>query len=619
MAKHKDRAVSRTGPERRCRSAGDAGGRRRRPPTPSRPSPAGTASCASTPRRASPRARLARSGRHRAPRPDAPRRAGGPRGGGPADGHRRRGPPRGGGNVGHPSRDPSDGRVVRVRDHPRRDGSWSPGPATARKPGSTPASRRTGPRDLARLADGPRPCSRHLGGMTNDDPVSADLAPARRRLRSRPTVGCRRIGGRDVRVAAHPQLPALLRRPADLAGRQLADAGRPDPAGAAADRQRRRPGAAGRHPVRPAAGARSVGRAGGRPLRQAQAAADRAGRSPCCSRSPWPPWRSWAIRRSTGIFAVALVGGFTVAFDNPARRSFVVEMVPEEDINNAVSLNSALMTSSRVVGPALAGLLVTHRRVRLGLPRRRALATSPCSSPSAMMRTAELRPAPVTPRGKGQVRAGLPLRPQRARLWVPLVMMAVDRRLRLQLPGRVPAVRHRGPRGQRHRLHAALLDRQRRIARRRPGGRPAAVDRRARWWPSPPGLRCAAAGLALAPNMAVACAIGVLIGLGSIAFLTSSTAIVQIAGRPDHAGSGAGPAGHGLPRLHPDRRSDPRLDLRGVRRPHRASPWAARPASWPGLWGMAMVADAPGARSSTPSRPTRAVVEALARAGRGRM
>src|SRR3954470_4115016 len=59
------------------------------------------------------------------------------------------------------------------------------------------------------------------------------------------------------------------------------------------------------------------------------------------------------------IYAVAFVGGMTMAFDNPARRSFVVEMVPEENMTNAVSLNSALMTMSRVVGPAIAGLLVT--------------------------------------------------------------------------------------------------------------------------------------------------------------------------------------------------------------------------------------------------------------------
>ena len=47
------------------------------------------------------------------------------------------------------------------------------------------------------------------------------------------------------------------------------------------------------------------------------------------------------------IYGVALLGGIATAFDNPARRSFVVEIVPEEDMTNAVSLNSALMTGAR--------------------------------------------------------------------------------------------------------------------------------------------------------------------------------------------------------------------------------------------------------------------------------
>ena len=59
------------------------------------------------------------------------------------------------------------------------------------------------------------------------------------------------------------------------------------------------------------------------------------------------------------LFAVASIGGLCMAFDNPARRSFVVEMVPEDLVHNAVSLNSAMMTSSRVIGPALGGLLIT--------------------------------------------------------------------------------------------------------------------------------------------------------------------------------------------------------------------------------------------------------------------
>ena len=82
------------------------------------------------------------------------------------------------------------------------------------------------------------------------------------------------------------------------------------------------------------------------------------------------------------IYAVALVGGFTIAFDNPARRAFVVEMVPDDDMNNAVSLNSALMTSSRVVGPALAGLLVVDRRASAGASSPTASPTSRCSSGS---------------------------------------------------------------------------------------------------------------------------------------------------------------------------------------------------------------------------------------------
>ncbi len=124
------------------------------------------------------------------------------------------------------------------------------------------------------------------------------------------------------------------------------------------------------------------------------------------------------------VYLVAVIGGCTVAFDNPARRAFVVEMVPEADVHNAVSLNSALMTSSRVVGPALAGLLVatvgfgwcfladglSYLAVLLGL---------------YLMRTEDLRPAPVTPKAKHQVREGFRYAHSLPQLFVPLIMMAV--------------------------------------------------------------------------------------------------------------------------------------------------------------------------------------------------
>ncbi len=58
------------------------------------------------------------------------------------------------------------------------------------------------------------------------------------------------------------------------------------------------------------------------------------------------------------VWTAALVLGVVNAFDNPARRSLVTELVEEPDISNAVSLNTAVMTGSRIFGPALAAALV---------------------------------------------------------------------------------------------------------------------------------------------------------------------------------------------------------------------------------------------------------------------
>jgi MFS family permease len=58
------------------------------------------------------------------------------------------------------------------------------------------------------------------------------------------------------------------------------------------------------------------------------------------------------------IYALSLVAGVFVALDNPTRQSFYVEMVGEEHLANAVSLHSATFTGSRILGSALAGLLI---------------------------------------------------------------------------------------------------------------------------------------------------------------------------------------------------------------------------------------------------------------------
>jgi MFS family permease len=235
------------------------------------------------------------------------------------------------------------------------------------------------------------------------------------------------------------------------------------------------------------------------------------------------------------IYAVALIGGVTVAFDNPARRAFVVEMVPESDVNNAVSLNSALMTGSRIVGPAVAGLLIatvgfgwcflldgiSYVAVLAGL---------------WMMRTEELRPAPVAIKGRGQVRDGLRYARSVPELWVPLVMMAVIGTFSYNFQTVFPLFAIRDLHGSPTTytllfsvvsvgaLVGALASAHRRVISVRTVGVAALA------------YGAAMAVMAVVPNAAAAYVVGVALGLGSIAFLTASTAIVQIEAAPEMRG-----------------------------------------------------------------------------------
>jgi predicted MFS family arabinose efflux permease len=122
------------------------------------------------------------------------------------------------------------------------------------------------------------------------------------------------------------------------------------------------------------------------------------------------------------LFSVLL--GFVNVFDNPARQTFVMEMVGREDLPNAVGLNSVVMNSSRIVGPAVGGIVIKF----IGL--------APCFFLNAasyvavlaalrMMRGSELRPVPVVARAKGQLRAGFRYVWSDRLVLIPLVMMAV--------------------------------------------------------------------------------------------------------------------------------------------------------------------------------------------------
>lgn len=231
------------------------------------------------------------------------------------------------------------------------------------------------------------------------------------------------------------------------------------------------------------------------------------------------------------IYVVAFAGGVLTAFDNPTRRSFVVEMVPRTSVNNAVSLNSALMTGSRVVGPALAGVLVTtvgfgwtfvvdglsYVAVLVGL---------------ALMRNSELHSAPLVARAKGQVRDGLRYARSVPQLWMPLVMMAVIGTLAFNFQVVVPlfVTEDLGGTDQTFTLLFSVLSLGSLVGA-------LAVARRTETTVRRVGMTAIAFGvsmalLAISPGQGVAFLVGPLIGVASIAFMTSSTALVQTEADP---------------------------------------------------------------------------------------
>jgi MFS family permease len=231
------------------------------------------------------------------------------------------------------------------------------------------------------------------------------------------------------------------------------------------------------------------------------------------------------------IYAIATFGGMATAFDNPARRSFVVEMVPEEQITNAVSLNSALMTGSRIIGPALGGLLVatvgfgwaflldgvSYVAVIAGL---------------RMIDPSKVRPAPVTPRGKGQVRAGLAYAWSITELRVPLLMMTVIGTLAFNFQTVLPlfAVRDLGGREITFSLLMSVVSVGSLVGALRSARRTSVSVRTVSL--SSAGFGASMLALAIAPNQPIAFVVGVVMGFTSISFMTASTAIVQLRADP---------------------------------------------------------------------------------------
>ena len=108
------------------------------------------------------------------------------------------------------------------------------------------------------------------------------------------------------------------------------------------------------------------------------------------------------------VFVIAGCLGVAAAMDMPIRQSFASEIVGVDNLANAVSLNSAIFNAARLVGPAIAGLMIAAAGDDTG-PVFLLNAGSYVVTILALrfMRTSELSRSPEVPRGRGQLRAAL--------------------------------------------------------------------------------------------------------------------------------------------------------------------------------------------------------------------
>jgi MFS family permease len=124
------------------------------------------------------------------------------------------------------------------------------------------------------------------------------------------------------------------------------------------------------------------------------------------------------------VYLAVFAMGSVNAIDNPTRQSFVIEMVGPDRVVNAVSLNSVIVQMARIVGPAIAGIMIAT------------VGVVPCFALNALtfvamifalwsMDPKRLQAPPIAPRERGAIRAGLRYVRATPELAVPLALMAL--------------------------------------------------------------------------------------------------------------------------------------------------------------------------------------------------
>ena len=235
------------------------------------------------------------------------------------------------------------------------------------------------------------------------------------------------------------------------------------------------------------------------------------------------------------VYLLAVALGFVNVFDNPARQSFISEMVSPADLPNAVTLNSVAMNMARVFGAALGGVIAAAIGLALCFACN-ALSFAAVLISLAAMRKTELFPATRVPRRKRQVRQGLRYVRSTPELLIPLVMIAVIGTLawefQVTLPLMASKVFHGGAGA--YGVMASVMGAGAvvggLISAARPRPRARALCLAATGW----GIAILAA--AAAPTLALELAAMVFVGYGSITFNSLAKTTLQLTAKPQMRG-----------------------------------------------------------------------------------
>ena len=122
------------------------------------------------------------------------------------------------------------------------------------------------------------------------------------------------------------------------------------------------------------------------------------------------------------LVAIGVAGGVVQIADSPARQALVSRLVPPDDLASAISLNGVVVNSARVVGPALAGVLIVTvgTTICFGLNSLSYLAVI-----AALLVIRPRKAGGPAPAGRRGVKEGLKYAAGRQQLWLPLLMMSV--------------------------------------------------------------------------------------------------------------------------------------------------------------------------------------------------